>query len=77
MGSADGHGTHCAGTIGGKTYGIAKDVTLHAVRVLDADGSGSYDAVIGGVDYAAGERVAAAEQLAQACARARGMCMCI
>jgi len=28
-----GHGTHCAGTVGGKTYGVAKEVTLHAVKV--------------------------------------------
>ena len=31
----NGHGTHVAGTIGGTTYGVAKQVTLHAVRVLD------------------------------------------
>ena len=43
-GSADdchGHGTHVAGTIGGSTYGVAKQVTLVAVRVLDCQGSGS------------------------------------
>ncbi len=32
-----GHGTHLAGVAGGKTYGVAKDVTLHAVRVLKCD----------------------------------------
>ena len=31
----DGHGTHVAGTIGGTTYGVAKDVDLVAVRVLE------------------------------------------
>lgn len=30
----NGHGTHVAGIIGGKTYGVAKGVKLHAVRVL-------------------------------------------
>ncbi len=30
----NGHGTHVAGTIGGSTFGVAKDVRLHAVRVL-------------------------------------------
>jgi subtilisin family serine protease len=31
-----GHGTHVAGTIGGSTYGVAKQVNLVAVRVLNA-----------------------------------------
>jgi len=46
-----GHGTHVSGTVGGSTYGIAKSVTLVAVRVLDCQGSGSYDQVIAGVDW--------------------------
>jgi aqualysin 1 len=46
-----GHGTHVAGTVGGNTTGIAKNVTLIAVRVLDCSGSGSYSAVIAGVDW--------------------------
>jgi subtilisin family serine protease/PKD repeat protein len=47
----NGHGTHVAGTIGGSTYGVAKAVTLHAVRVLDCGGSGTYAGVIAGVDW--------------------------
>jgi subtilisin family serine protease len=47
----NGHGTHVAGTIGGSTYGVAKDVKLVAVRVLDCKGSGSYSAIIAGVDW--------------------------
>jgi subtilisin family serine protease len=35
----NGHGTHCAGTIGSKTYGVAKKTKLYAVKVLDASGS--------------------------------------
>ena len=35
----NGHGTHVAGTIGGQTYGVAKEVTLVPVRVLDCTGS--------------------------------------
>ena len=46
-----GHGTHVAGTVGGATYGVAKDVALYSVRVLDCDGSGSYEGVIEGVDW--------------------------
>jgi subtilisin family serine protease len=47
----NGHGTHVAGTVGGKTYGVAKDVRLVGVRVLDCKGSGSYSAIIKGVDW--------------------------
>jgi subtilisin family serine protease len=46
-----GHGTHVAGTVGGATYGVAKDVKLVAVRVLDCNGSGSYSQIIAGVDW--------------------------
>jgi len=53
----NGHGTHVAGTIGGSTYGVAKNVTLHAVRVLDCNGSGAYSGVIAGVNYVASNRV--------------------
>ncbi len=47
----NGHGTHVAGTIGGSTYGVAKGVSLYAVRVLDCNGSGSNSGVIAGVDW--------------------------
>ena len=52
-GSVDcnGHGTHTAGTVGSTTYGVAKGVKIVAVRVLDCSGSGSYAAVIAGVDW--------------------------
>jgi subtilisin family serine protease len=45
-----GHGTHVAGTVGGTEFGVAKAVTLHAVRVLK-DGSGSDSDVIRGLDW--------------------------
>jgi subtilisin family serine protease len=47
----NGHGTHVAGTIGGRTYGVTKDVKLVAVKVLDCTGSGSYSAIMAGVDW--------------------------
>jgi subtilisin family serine protease len=47
----DGHGTHVAGTVGGSTWGIAKDVSLVAVRVLDCQGSGTISGVVAGVDW--------------------------
>lgn len=46
-----GHGTHVAGTIGGSTYGVAKQVQLVSVRVLDCSGSGSYSTIISGIDW--------------------------
>jgi subtilisin family serine protease len=46
-----GHGTHVAGTIGGSTYGVAKDVSLVAVRVLSCSGSGSWSDIIAGIDW--------------------------
>lgn len=46
-----GHGTHVSGTVGGTTWGVAKNVTLHPVRVLGCDGSGSNSGVIAGMDW--------------------------
>ena len=53
----NGHGTHLSGTIGGTTYGVAKRVTLHPVKVLDCNGSGSFAQVIAGVDWVTGNRI--------------------
>lgn len=47
----NGHGTHVAGTVGSNAYGLAKNVTLIGVRVLNCSGSGSNSGVIAGVDY--------------------------
>lgn len=52
----NGHGTHVAGTVGGQQYGVAKGVSLIAVRVLDCVGTGSTSNVIEGVDWATGHR---------------------
>ena len=49
----NGHGTHVSGTVGGTTYGVAKGVTLVAVRVLNNQGSGTISGVIAGVDWTA------------------------
>ena len=47
----NGHGTHVAGTIGGYTFGVAKNVRLFGVRVLNCAGSGSIASVINGVNF--------------------------
>ena len=54
----NGHGTHVAGTVGGAKYGIAKGVSLVAVRVLDCGGSGSWSGVVAGIDWVAANHVA-------------------
>ncbi|MFI1195185.1 S8 family serine peptidase [Micromonospora sp. NPDC020750] len=47
----NGHGTHLAGTIGGTRYGVAKEVRIHPVRVLNCTGSGTTATVIAGIDW--------------------------
>jgi aqualysin 1 len=54
-GDCNGHGTHVAGTLGGTTWGVAKEVTLVPVRVLDCNGAGTLSGVIAGVDWVAGQ----------------------
>ena len=54
----DGHGTHCAGTIAGGlgdggVVGVAPGVSILPVKVLDANGSGSFANVASGIVYAA------------------------
>lgn len=53
----NGHGTHCAGTIGSVTYGVAKKADIVAVKVLRSNGSGSMSDVVKGVDYVANDHL--------------------
>ena len=53
----NGHGTHVSGTVGGSTYGVAKQVRLFNVRVLGCTGSGTTSGVIAGVDWVTANRV--------------------
>jgi subtilisin family serine protease len=53
----NGHGTHVSGTVGGSTYGVAKGVSLVAVRVLDCGGSGTNSGVIAGVNWVAANAI--------------------
>src|SRR5918994_430383 len=66
-GAADdcnGHGTHVAGTVGGTTYGVAKGVSLVAVRVLSCSGSGTTSGVIAGIDWVTANHEAGAPAVA-------------
>jgi subtilisin family serine protease len=50
------HGTHVAGIVGGKTYGVAKDVQLHSVRVLNCGGAGTVEDLLTGIDWVIANR---------------------
>lgn len=58
----NGHGTHCAGTIASRAYGVSKKAKIVAVKVLRSNGSGTMADVIGGVDYAIKQHKALAEK---------------
>lgn len=47
----NGHGTHCAGTVGGKKYGVAKKTKLYAAKVLGDNGSGSFSGMLRSLDW--------------------------
>ncbi|KAJ8050792.1 hypothetical protein HOLleu_04129 [Holothuria leucospilota] len=51
-----GHGTHCAGTVGGKDYGVAKSASLYGVRVLNCQGSGYKSDTIAGMNWVKANR---------------------
>jgi subtilisin family serine protease len=53
----NGHGTHVAGTIGGTKYGVAKNVRVVAVRVLNCQGSGTTADVIAGINWVAANAI--------------------
>ena len=53
----NGHGSHCSGTIAAVdddmgVVGVAPKVDLYGVKVLDAEGSGTFDDVIAGMQWA-------------------------
>ena len=47
----NGHGTHCAGTIGSIWFGAAKNARIHGLQALNGDGSGQLDWIAAGMDY--------------------------
>jgi subtilisin family serine protease len=59
-----GHGTHVAGTVGGSSYGVAKDVTLVGVRVINCTGAGAFGDAIAGVDWVVADHTAGQKAVA-------------
>jgi subtilisin family serine protease len=53
----NGHGTHVAGTVGGATWGVAKNATLVAVKVCTGAGSCPNSAITCGIDYVTSQKV--------------------
>jgi len=50
---SNGHGTFCAGIVGGKEYGVAKEAALHAVKVLNSAGKGRFSWFLAALDWIA------------------------
>ncbi|WP_262844172.1 S8 family peptidase [Sphaerisporangium corydalis] len=48
-----GHGTFVAGIVGGATWGVARNIHLAPVRVLDCKGAGAFSGIIAGLDWVA------------------------
>jgi len=56
LGCADdnqGHGTHCAGTAGGNSYGVAPSAQVSSIKVLSDSGSGSWSWSYSALDWLA------------------------
>ncbi len=64
----NGHGTHVAGIIGGQTFGVAKNVRLFGVRVLNCLGTGTWSDIIDGVNFVTWHSRQSAQQGAPAVA---------
>jgi len=58
----NGHGSHVAGIIGGRTFGVAKKVRLFSVRVLNCQGTGAWSDVVNGVNFVTWHRGQPAQQ---------------
>ena len=60
-GDRHGHGSHCAGTIGSRSYGVAKEVSIVDVKVLTTLGLGTVGYFIGGLEFIIGDHAAREE----------------
>jgi hypothetical protein len=58
----NGHGTHCAGTVGGNNVGVARGVNIYGVKVLSDSGSGSSSTIIAGLNRVLADRMSSPAQ---------------
>lgn len=49
----EGHGTHCAGTIGGATVGVSPNANMYGLKVLSDAGEGDTGDIAAALDYVA------------------------
>jgi len=56
-GDAQGHGTHCAGSAAGETFGVAPQAAVKSVKVLSDEGSGSWSWSYSALDWLAQSEV--------------------
>ena len=50
-GDVQGHGTHCAGSAAGASYGVAPAATIRSVKVLSDEGSGAWSWSFGALNW--------------------------
>jgi len=48
-----GHGTHCAGSAAGTTFGVATQANVYGMKVLGDSGAGGLAAIVGAIDWMA------------------------
>jgi subtilisin family serine protease len=54
----NGHGTHVAGSIASRTFGVAKRATIVSVKIVNKDGAGTFASVLAGLDYVLAQKLA-------------------
>lgn len=57
LSDTSGHGTHVAGVIGSKTFGVAKKINIISVKCLDETGSGSLSSLLSAIEYSVKHRI--------------------
>ncbi|XP_048208078.1 proprotein convertase subtilisin/kexin type 9-like [Perognathus longimembris pacificus] len=49
--NCESHGTHLAAVVSGKNVGIAKNINIHSVRVLNCQGKGTVSGILMGLEF--------------------------